>query len=216
MPVFRVGTSFIGLSTDSKPSGISDGFTFFETDTKYTFIRRGGAWNFHGTTFVQALAPTADVLVGTLWSDTTAKLLKVATSIGPIVFVTLTAEEDDFGLSIILDGGGSVLSTGVQTVALEMPFDGVIESNRLLSAQNEQGAVVVDIWKATFANFPPTVADTITASAKPTIAASDDKSEDSTLTGWTTAFSAGDILIFNIDSVATFTHITLSLRGRKT
>ena len=39
------------------------------------------------------------------------------------------------------------------------------------------------IFKDTFANFPPVVGDSITASAKPTIT-SDDASEDSTLTLW--------------------------------
>ena len=31
------------------------------------------------------------------------------------------------------------------------------------------GSIVIDVWKDTYANFPPIVADTITASAKPTL-----------------------------------------------
>jgi hypothetical protein len=74
----------------------------------------------------------------------------------------------------------------------------------------------VDIWKDTYANYPPTDADTITASAVPTITATNIKSEDVTLTGWTTSIAAGNILGFNVDSVTTCTQVTLSLTVRRT
>jgi hypothetical protein len=76
---------------------------------------------------------------------------------------------------------------------------------------DQSGSVVVDIWKDVYANYPPTVADTITASAKPTITTAT-KSKDSTLTGWTTNVSAGDTLRFNIDSVTTITRLNLTLK----
>ncbi len=88
MPVFRAQEIYTGLSTDSKPTPVSDGAVFLETDTNNVYHRRAGVWNFHGLLFVQALAPTADVVIGTLWSDTTANLLKRATSIAPIIFVS--------------------------------------------------------------------------------------------------------------------------------
>jgi hypothetical protein len=74
---------------------------------------------------------------------------------------------------------------------------------------------VVDIWKDTYTNYPPTVADTITASAKPTLASAT-KSQDTTLTGWTTTFAAGDTLRFIVDSATTVTRVTLALRVRRT
>lgn len=40
--------------------------------------------------------------------------------------------------------------------------------------------------------------------------------KDSTLTGWTTSISAGDILGFNVDSATTVTLLTLSLEVLKT
>jgi len=42
------------------------------------------------------------------------------------------------------------------------------------------------------------------------------QSQDSTLTGWTTSIAAGDILAFNVDSVATVTRVTISIRATKT
>ena len=77
------------------------------------------------------------------------------------------------------------------------------------------GSIVVDIWKDTYVNFPPADVDSITASAPPTISAAQ-KSQDSTLTGWTTAVAAGDILAFNVDSAATVTRVTISIRATKT
>jgi hypothetical protein len=110
-------------------------------------------------------------------------------------------------IGITVDGGGSVLTTGVKGYR-SFPVAGTITGVRLLADQT--GSIVIDIWKDTFANYPPTVADTITAAAKPTISASN-KSEDTTLTGWTTSVSAGDVFGFNIDSVSTITRIVLEL-----
>jgi hypothetical protein len=113
---------------------------------------------------------------------------------------------------IIEGGGGSVITTGVKG-DLEIPFNCLI--NRVTLLADQSGSIVVDIWKDTFANFPPTVADTITASAKPTLSAAA-KSQDATLTGWTRVISAGDILRFNVNSVATVTRVTLALQVTKT
>jgi len=77
------------------------------------------------------------------------------------------------------------------------------------------GDIVVDIWKDSYADFPPVDADSITASTPPTLSSAD-KSQDTTLTGWTTALSAGDVLRFNVDSVATITQATLYLALTRT
>jgi hypothetical protein len=76
------------------------------------------------------------------------------------------------------------------------------------------GSIVVDIWKVAYASFPPTNGNSITASAPPTISAVQN-SQDATLTGWTTAIAAGDILAFNVDSCATITRVTISLKVAK-
>jgi hypothetical protein len=115
-------------------------------------------------------------------------------------------------VTFVIDGGGSAIATGIKG-DLEIPFACTINQATLLADQS--GSIVVDIWKDTYANFPPTVADTITASAKPTISSAT-KAQDATLTGWTTAVSAGNILRFNVDSCATIKRATLSLKVTKT
>ena len=98
---------------------------------------------------------------------------------------------------------------------VQVPYACVINSATLLSMDGTSGSIVVDIWKDTYANFPPTVADTITAAAKPTIVAGV-KSTDATLTGWTTTISEGDVLGFNVDSVSGFNSVLLTLKVTKT
>jgi len=115
-------------------------------------------------------------------------------------------------LTFIIDGGGSAITTG-QKGHLEIPFACTIQRVTMLADQS--GSIVVDIWKDTYANFPPTDADSITASAPPTISSAQ-KSQDSTLTGWTKSISSGDILAFNVDSCATITRVTISLKVEKT
>ena len=111
-------------------------------------------------------------------------------------------------LTFIIDGGGSAITTG-QKGHLEIPFACTIKQVTMLA--DASGSIVVDIWKDTYANFPPTDADSITASAPPTISSAQ-KSQDATLTGWTKALSAGDILAFNVDSCATIKRVTISLK----
>lgn len=77
------------------------------------------------------------------------------------------------------------------------------------------GNCVVDIWKDTYANFPPTIADTITAAAKPTISAGV-KYQDTTLTGWTTTVNAGDVMLFHLESNTNFSGIFVTLHVEET
>jgi hypothetical protein len=109
--------------------------------------------------------------------------------------------------TLVIDGAGSVITTGYKG-SLSLPINGTFKKWRILA--DVSGSIVIDVWKDTYANYPPTAADTITASAKPTLS-SDVKAESSTLTGWTTAFTEGDIIGFNVDSVSTVTKVTLHL-----
>ena len=109
--------------------------------------------------------------------------------------------------TLIIDGGASVLTTGYKGWA-SVPVAGTLKKWRILA--DVSGSIVIDVWKDVFANYPPTVADTITASAKPTLSGAL-SAESSTLTGWNTAFSAGDVFGFNVDSVASVKKVSLTL-----
>jgi hypothetical protein len=111
-------------------------------------------------------------------------------------------------IGITIDGAGSAITTGIKG-DVYVPFDCTIQSAVLLADQT--GSVVIDVWADSYANFPPTDADSITASALPTLSSAA-KSEDTTLTGWTTIISAGTTLRFNVDSANTITRVTLMLK----
>lgn len=115
---------------------------------------------------------------------------------------------DICAIEVVIGDGVNVIGTGVAG-DLEVPFACTI--NRVTLLADQSGSIVIDIWKDTYANYPPTVADTITASAKPTLSAAA-KYQDATLTGWTTSISAGDTLRFNVDSASTVTRVVLSLK----
>lgn len=116
-------------------------------------------------------------------------------------------------ISFRIDGGGSAITTGAKKIYLRVGYDCTITGWQLVADQT--GSISIDIWKDSYANFPPTVADTITASAKPSLSSAQ-KNESSTLTGWTTTLQAGDYLEVNIDSASTITLAILTLLINRT
>jgi hypothetical protein len=118
---------------------------------------------------------------------------------------------------ILNDGTDAELTTGLKANYLTIPFDCEIQEVILLA--DASGSIQVDIWKTTYANFDagsthPVDGDSITASATPTISTAT-KSLDSTLTGWTTTLSQGDILAYYIDSVTTIKKCSVILNVKK-
>jgi hypothetical protein len=114
-------------------------------------------------------------------------------------------------LGIVIDGGGSVISTGFKQYIVA-PYNCYITDWTILSTLS--GEIVIDVWKDTYANFPPNVSDTIAGSEKPTLSGAV-KNQNTTLTSWTKNISANDIIGFNVDSVSTIQKVILTLNVRK-
>lgn len=109
-------------------------------------------------------------------------------------------------IGITVDGAGTLLTTGAKGFR-SFPVAGTIIGVRLIA--NAAGDLVFDVKKSTYAAFPTQAS--IVASAPPTLSAVQ-KSEDVTLTGWTTAVAAGDIFGFEITGTPlTITRATLEL-----
>ena len=119
--------------------------------------------------------------------------------------------DDVASITFIIDGGGSAITTGVKG-HLRIPFDCEIQSVTLLADQI--GSIQIDIWKDTYANFPPDDTDSICGGNEPAISSAQ-KYEDSTLTGWTKTINAGDILAFNVDSATSITRVTIALKVKR-
>jgi hypothetical protein len=118
---------------------------------------------------------------------------------GPIAAVTSS-------MIYVIEGVGDPIATGVKG-DLPIPYDATITQWRLLADQT--GSIVVDIWQS--GTYPPTVANSITASAKPTLS-SQTNASNTTLTGWNTTLTAGNTLRFNVDSASDVQRVTLMLR----
>ena len=105
-----------------------------------------------------------------------------------------------------VDGGGSVISTGIKS-DIRIPYGATITKVTLLA--NTTGNIVFDVWSTVYANYPPTVSNSITGTtAKPTITAAV-KTESSTLTGWVTTITSGDCIRFNVDTCTTITRCAM-------
>lgn len=119
---------------------------------------------------------------------------------------------------VIIDGAGAAITTGVKGF-LSIPIALTLQAWRLLSidAAATDGDIVIDVWKDTYANYPPTDADSITNGHEPEIPASDNKAEDSDISDWSdVTVDAGDILGFNVDSCTTITKAMLIIEAIET
>ena len=149
---------------------------------------------------VQAQTPA---LKDTLWYDNTVsptqwKTASIPTILGytPISSVTGT-------IGITIDGGGSTITTGVKGYIV-VPNARTITGWYVVGAPS--GSIVVDVWRANASI--PTVANTITGTEKPTLSSSQYNS-DLSLSTWTTALVANDVIVFNVDSATTITKATI-------
>jgi hypothetical protein len=148
---------------------------------------------------------TLDIRLNNMAQETRRQLVQANARIDALAASTAT-------ITFFIDGGGSAITTGVKG-DLTIPFGCTITAWTILCDQS--GSIVIDLWKDTLTNYPPTIADVITASAKPTVTAATN-AYSSTLTGWTTSILAGETLRFNVNSVTTVQRATISLTVTKT
>lgn len=111
------------------------------------------------------------------------------------------------GVGITIDGGGSTVTTGDKGYTV-VPYDAEIQRWSIVA--DRTGSCVVDVWKSTYSGFPLSAANSICGNSKPTLTSAQ-KSQGTSLSGWTTTISAGDIIGFNVDSVSTVQRVNLLL-----
>lgn len=114
----------------------------------------------------------------------------------------------DRTVGIVIDGGGSVITTGTKGY-LVVGFSGTITGWDIVADQS--GTIVIDVWKTT-AGSVPTVANKISSSAGPNLSAAQVGSAASVPTWTSTSVVKGETFGFSVASVATLTRVVATLR----
>jgi hypothetical protein len=103
--------------------------------------------------------------------------------------------------------GAGEIADGV-ALYVTIPFSCTITGWVLVG--DASGSIVLDLWKAPVADFPPLVADTMTGTEKPTLSAGQ-IAQDLSLTTWDGDIDAGDVLAVNVDSCTGLEQVVLTL-----
>jgi len=102
--------------------------------------------------------------------------------------------------------GVELLTTGVKLPGIRCPWN--FTPTRWTILANGLCSLVADVWRDILANYPPTIADRIAGTDKPTVSAAP-VATSIAMTGWGT-ISAGDIVVLELQSfsgVATLVNI---------
>ncbi len=106
------------------------------------------------------------------------------------------------------DGGGAAIQAGTRGL-VTIPFTGTIQSCTLMAYPS--GSIELRLWRTNSADasFPPTAAGSIGTNVLTT----DSYAIDSTLTGWTTLVTSGDVFTVSIPTNAlSITNLTMTLK----
>lgn len=196
-------------------NAVRTGSLYFVTDESVLERSNGTAWEQFSASGSLPSVASGDILYGsgttidTLSVGATNQVLTVAG--GLPTWAAPNASGQKAAVGAMFGDGVNVIS-GTAQAMLQVPFSATIVAARLLL--KESGDLVIDVWKDTYANYPPTDIDSICSGVEPT-ASSAIKYENLTLSGWTTSITSGDCLTFYVDSAATVTQATIVLELEK-
>lgn len=141
--------------------------------------------------------------------------LYVTNSSGTIVAYPLNISASGGGGSVVgacqaaFDGGGSDVAVG-SACDIRMPYAMTISKVTVLG--DAAGSISVDVRVDSLANYPPLAGDSIVGASPPQLSGSA-SSEDSTLSGWTTAIAAGSVLRFVVSACSGIGRATVIIEG---
>jgi len=115
------------------------------------------------------------------------------------------------GITATFDGNGSPIVAGSK-IYFSVPYAMTVTSWTIIA--DTVGSVIIDVWKSTYSSYPPVLGGSITGSQKPTLSSAN-KNQNLNPNTWTTTISAGDCLIFNVDSASTVTKVELTITGTR-
>lgn len=135
---------------------------------------------------------------------------------GELITPAVAARTGSLDVFIEADPLDGWIATGTLPIDVPVHFAGVWTGWQLI-ADATAAELQVDVLRDSLANFPPTLAaDKITGTAPPLLTGTAYSASSSTLTGWTTAFYAGDVLRLVVSKVWRVNRATLSLKWERT
>ncbi|MEO7176107.1 MAG: hypothetical protein ABI002_09975, partial [Saprospiraceae bacterium] len=209
----KFASGYFGINTTPANLGAAWDVQAYESGDKvFRYKKPGGSSMWEGL-------PDGSLWIGTV-PDTAAagdnQILMRDPTTGEIVkkleSAVVNAARGNNSISFIIGDGIAVITTGV-ALDFVWPCNATITGWQIVSTLT--GSVVLDVWKDSYANFPPVVGDTIAGSEKPTLSSAV-KNQDLTLSSFSTSVTAQDNWRLNVDSASTLKRITVTFFFNKT
>jgi len=117
-------------------------------------------------------------------------------------------------VTFTLDGSGSEIADNTAGWWV-LPW--AFTATRWTLLADVSGAIKIDVWVDTYANYPPDNGDTVTGGHEPEIAASGVKAQDTDISDWgDVTWASGSVVKVSVDSCTTITHAVLVIEGTST
>ncbi|MFM9105465.1 MAG: hypothetical protein ACKOWF_02065 [Chloroflexota bacterium] len=177
-------------STVTGPQGPQGNQGFTGPNGPQGFTGPQGTQGFTGPTGVTGPVSTTLGPTGSTGPGITGPTGATSTVTGPTGF---TGPAMTAAIPFLIDGGGSTIPTGIKG-DVEIPYAGSLVSwTILLDAAASAGDWVVQIWRSTYAGYPPTVSNLV---ATLTVTSGNAKATGTI----SVAIAAGDVLRFNVST----------------
>lgn len=205
------GTTFkLQGSTDNFASSVVDltGAITFPTGNSQVVevlraaITTGTAYRYHRLAITGNGSNTVAVAEVEFYEDSSANWS------GGLVFPAIRMRA---AMTFTLDALGNVIADGPADDQ-PVPFPCEIVGWNIIG--DGVGSIEIDIWVDSFANFPPTLADSITGGNPPKMLAAQ-KAEDDVLDGWSAVLDQNDCIRLNVNSCLGLTRAKLTLFVRR-
>jgi len=195
------------LTNDSKIFDLETATGLLDADVQTLSGLVYEPWSINVTGNIDAIASSETVLfTGTIENTI------LYSSASNTVRVDATSNLRTINFSV--DGGGSVISTGVKRYSCRSPYAGNITGWEI--AGGETGIVTFDIWKTDYSTVPQ-VGNSIVGSDYPkSTGLQFTSSTDTSLSGWDRAFNSGDIFAIVINNdLENFTQIDFCIKYKE-
>jgi hypothetical protein len=117
-------------------------------------------------------------------------------------------------ITVTIDNGAVAITPGVKC-NFKLPYNFTVSKVTAVAetvSGDGVGDITIDVWKSTFAAFPPTAGNSVTG-ATPIRITNSNKSQDASLVDWNKAWLVDEMLRFNVVSCVDIKRVELFIDG---